>query len=48
MELTKGLIDQIDRKRVERVRQMPLAERVLASLRLFGLAGKITVASIRA
>ena len=47
MQPTKELIDELDRERVERARQMAPADRVLASLQLFELTSKIMAAGIR-
>ncbi len=47
MQPTKELIDELDRERVERARQMSPADRVLASLQLFELTSKIMAAGIR-
>jgi hypothetical protein len=47
MQPTKELIDAIDRERLERARQTPPAERVLAGLQLFELTSRIMADGIR-
>ena len=47
MEPTKELVDAIYWERVERARQTPPADRVLASLQQFEFASKIMAAGIR-
>jgi hypothetical protein len=47
MEPTKELIDQLDRERIDRARQMLPADRVLAALRLSDLTSKIMADGIR-
>jgi hypothetical protein len=47
MEPTKELIDAIYRERVERARQTPPEDKVLAGLRLFELTSRIMADGIR-